>query len=132
MAVGSARTWYWLIARHRNAGMEVLTLRSPGGGRMLPVFGSEEGAEAYLKLGARHGGWRVRPSSAGELTSLLLGLLAEVERVAFDPAPEVLVGATSDVPGVRREDFVELLVGESDGAPVTSKPGRSTRVAKRI
>ena len=99
---------FWLIARHRTGGMEVLRITLACGEEVLPVFSFEDEAKMFLELGALDG-WRVRVTTAGELTSVLFGPCAGVRRVALDPLPgqdAALVGSVSMERGV----FIESLL----------------------
>src|SRR5687768_4846818 len=58
---------YWLIAEKRNDRIEVLTIRTGGEQKTLPVFSSQEEAEMILRFEGATGGWRARDSGAGEL-----------------------------------------------------------------
>jgi len=48
-------------------------------------------------------------STAGELVSLLLGHLADVESVALDPHPEP---SDAGLRGTSKKEFIDPLVGE--------------------
>jgi hypothetical protein len=93
-----------LIARHRTGGMEVLRTMLAPGREALPVFSFEDEAKMFLELGAS-GGWRVRETTAGELTSVLSGPCAKVDRVVLDPVP---------LPGPRIEGLNGLLSMERE------------------
>lgn len=101
----------WLIARHRTRRMEVLRTVLASGEEALPVFGFEEEARMFLDLGAS-GGWRVRETTAGELTSVLCGPCATVDRVALDPIPRTGPHAEglNLLSSMEREAFVGLLL----------------------
>jgi hypothetical protein len=77
---------------------------------VLPVFSFEDEARMFLELGALDG-WRVRVTTAGELTSVLFGPCAGVRRVALDPLPgqdaAALVGPLSMERGVFIESLLE-------------------------
>jgi hypothetical protein len=95
---------FWLIARYRSGGMEVLKTIVASGREALPVFSFEDEARMFLELGAS-GGWRVRETTAGELTSVLCGPCAKVDRVVLDPVP---------LPGPRIEGLNGLLSMERE------------------
>ena len=95
---------FWLIARYRTGGMEVLRTILASGREALPVFSFEDEAQMFLDLGAS-GGWRVRETTTGELTSVLCGLCANVDRVVLDPVP---------LPGRLSEGLNELLSMERE------------------
>ena len=86
-----------------------MTLAATPHGEVLPVFGTEGAARDFLGGGGFGGGWWVRGSTSGELVSLLLGHLADVESVALDPLPGAL-GA--GLRGTSKMEFVDALVGE--------------------
>ena len=115
----------WLITKHQNNRMEVLTI-NPGGGEVVPVFSFEEEAELFLRLGTPRTGWRVRRTTAGELISVLYGPCAGAEKVALDPPPKIAGKAMLDLVSLSRKDFVRTLVNE--GGP--AGPGRSPFLAE--
>jgi hypothetical protein len=78
---------FWLIARHRTGGLEVLRITLASGEEALPVFGFEEGAGMFLAVVAPSQDWRARVTTAGELVSVLFGPCAGVGRVVLDPLP---------------------------------------------
>jgi hypothetical protein len=108
---GSTPTRWTMIARHdANGRLEPLCVRV-GTSRVLLVFGFEEEAEMFLRLGGyQASGWQARESSAGELVSVLCGPCADVEGVALDPLPEMLEVATIDLVEVERRRFVGRLL----------------------
>ena len=66
----------------------------------------------FLRLGqAGFDGWQARETTAGELTSVLYGLCAGVERVALDPLPDMLVERTIGLVSLSRERFVDFVLG---------------------
>jgi hypothetical protein len=99
----------YLIARHENNRLELLTLAAISGGEVLPVFGTERAARDFLRGGGFGGSWWVRESSAGELVSLLLGHLADVDIVALDPHPGP---PDAGLQGKSKKEFIDALVGE--------------------
>ena len=99
----------YLIARHENNRLELLTLAATSRGEALPVFGTERAASDFLRSGGFGGGWWVRESTAGELVSLLLGHLADVESVALDPHPGP---PEAGLPGTSKKEFIDALMGE--------------------
>jgi hypothetical protein len=107
----SQRTpWYWLLSKHGVSGLEVLTERTPTGEDIVPVFGSADGADAYLSDDA--GLWKPRKTSRGELVSVLMGVCKDARWVALDPPP----GAATEkrVAGLRawsREAVLDPLLG---------------------
>lgn len=136
---------YWLIvgdaaegdspkgSRNRAASTpEVLSL-DLAEGRVLPVFGSEEGAALFIRAWMTRASatgsdtvddqasvdgvgseWRPRGTGAGELISLLSGSAflappcAGVERVALDPPPELLNGPKRGLNGGDTSELVSV------------------------
>lgn len=76
----------YLIVRHTHHGMEVLS--SADDEAILPVFSTKPAAGEYLRSRALGPQWQIRESTAGELISLLMGHIADVDLVALDLAPE--------------------------------------------
>ncbi len=108
-AASHERTLWYLIARHENNRLELLTVAATSRGETLPVFGTERAARDFLRSGGFGGGWWVRESTAGELVSLLLGHLADVESVALDPRPGP---PDAGLPGTSKKEFIDALMGE--------------------
>src|SRR5215207_2120234 len=102
---------YWLIGRHENGPLEVLTSGLSGGEEALPVFSHEEEAEMFLRLRGLGDGWQARESAAGELTSILCGLCAGVKKVVLDPLPEMLDEKTVGLVSLDRERFLDFVLG---------------------
>ena len=96
----------WLIARYRTGGMEVLRTSLPGGEEALPVFSFEDEAGMFLDLRALRDGWRVRETTAGELTSVLFG--AGVDLVVLDPLPGPFADVLMDLASMGRRAVMEL------------------------
>ncbi len=71
---------YWLIVKHENGRIKLLTVDSDGE-ESLPVFSFDEEAETFLSLRAPGTGWRIRETTAGELISLLYGLCSSLRKV---------------------------------------------------
>src|ERR687885_360357 len=100
---------FWLIARHQNGQVEVITIDA-GGEKALPVFSFEEEAEAFLNLGAPEAYYYwIRETTPGELVSVLYGPCAGVGRVALDPLPEHGGEAIVDLMSLSRERFCKNL-----------------------
>jgi hypothetical protein len=80
----------WIITSYQNDQMEVLTIDPDVEGGVLAVFSFEE-AQAFLRLLGdgedNRKGWQCEQTKARELVSVLLGLCADVKRVALDPLP---------------------------------------------
>lgn len=103
---------YWLIVKYEVSRMDVLTSHLVGGEEALPVFSFEEEAGMFFEHRALGTRWRVRETTAGELVSVLFGPCASVERVALDPLSDMEVEALSYLASMRREDFIEFLMGK--------------------
>jgi len=125
---GSPTRTRWLIARDRDAELEVFAVERDGG-RILPVFSFEEEAELFLWLGAVGAGWQARETSSGELVSVLCGPCARVEKVALDPLP-FAVGAEEwiDLLCLDREAFARTLLGERRPPRWHPAPNGTTRM----
>ena len=109
------RTWsrsFWLIARCRTGGMEMLRTILASGQEALPVFSFEDEAGIFLELGGSGGGWRVRETTAGELTSVLCGPCAGVDRVVLDPIPlpGPLIEGLNGLLSMKRKAFIGSLL----------------------
>lgn len=103
---------YWLIAKNENGRLEVLLTGRDSGEEAVPVFSHQEEAEMFLWLWeAGCNGWHARESSVGELVSVLSGPCADVERVALDPLPEMVLEKTVGLVSMGRERFVDLVLG---------------------
>ena len=116
---------FWLIARHRTGGMEVLTANLARGGEALPVFSLEDDANAFLRLGELGDDWRARESAGGELVSVLCGPCAGVERVVLDPIglPGPLAEGLDGPSSTEREAFMRSLLNPRPSRTLTSGPG---------
>ena len=104
----------WLITKHENGRMVVLTIEHGSDGETLPIFSHEEEAEIFLRLGAPGIDWEARETTAEELISVLCGPCAEVKKVALDPLPVVGGEMMIDLVSLGRENFVRSLVGERE------------------
>ena len=129
---------FWLIARHRTGGMEVLTTNLARGGEALPVFSFEEEANMFLRLGALGDDWRERETAGGELVSVLCGPCAGVDRVVLDPVPlpGSLVEGLNGLLSTGREAFMRSLLNprwfrppESWGSHARGRADASERAA---
>jgi hypothetical protein len=116
---------FWLIARHRTGGMEVLTANLARGGEALPVFSLEDDANAFLRLGELGDDWRARETAGGELVSVLCGPCAGVERVVLDPIglPGPLAEGLDGPSSTEREAFMRSLLNPRPSRTLTSGPG---------
>jgi hypothetical protein len=129
---------FWLIARHRTGGMEVLTANLACGEEVLPVFSFEDEANMFLRLGAQGNGWRARETAGGELVSVLCGPCASVDRVVLDPIPlpGPLARGLNTLLSTEREAFVGSLLNPrrfrapgSGGSHARRRAGVSGRAA---
>ena len=107
----------WILTSYQRNQIEPLTLDPDGDGGFLPIFSLEEEAYAFLQLlrdeEGKERGWRIRETTAGELISVLLGLCAQVKRVALDPLPLSCGGAVLPFISIKRDHFVQHLMGQS-------------------
>lgn len=109
----ASRRPLWLIAKHDDGRMDVLTLEPDGNGEeeALPVFSYEEEAEAFLRLQEPGKGWRARETTVGELVSLLYGHYKSIEKVVLDPLPVAVDSwVVVDLTGLGRENFLRNLL----------------------
>jgi hypothetical protein len=96
-----------VVARHGDAGLELLRVPLEGKGEALPVFSADWAARGYLFAEAPGGGWHVRACSPEEMISLLSGTGASVGWVALDPRPG---RSGAEAPNVMpRENFLDYL-----------------------
>ena len=101
----------YLIVRHTHHRMEVLI--SPSGSEAsLPVFSTEQTARKFLRSGAFGPEWHVRETTAGELISLLMGHIADVEMVVLDPAPGPTVSEYPSPECLSKNAFIGSLMKE--------------------
>ena len=109
--VRAPRPPLWLLTRRRRGRTEVLAAELVAGSRALPVFGPAEETRLLVGLGPFEGaGWRAAKFGAGELASLLLGPLRDMERVALDPLPGVGPEPATRLLCLGRERFLDLLL----------------------
>jgi hypothetical protein len=124
----NARTMYWAIARHKHNRLDLFEARI-GGVDVLPVFSSEEQAEAFL-LSQVTGEWETRPTGVGELISLLSDPYRHTTRVALDPPPEAMDETVLVPVGVGQQVFLDSLLGRGRGWFEDSLNARTDRPAK--
>src|ERR671912_1349948 len=107
----------WVIASLQASRVDVLTIDPDGDGGYLPIFSFEEEAETFLRLSGDDGktGWWSREATSGELVSVLLAPCAEVKQVALDPLPLSFGEAMIPFVSVKRDRFVQELMGERRG-----------------
>jgi hypothetical protein len=104
-----------------------LTIRLPGSGEVLPLFGSETDAMGFLR------GWEpTLPTSMeaaqtprAHLASALLGPLANVDRIAFDPLSGPDLRDTIRLASLCRGAFVDLVLGRGKEWSARSEDGAS-------
>ncbi len=85
------------------------------GEEALVAFSFNEEAELFLKLGQEvREGWQIRESSAGEITSLLMGPYVDVKRVALDPAPEMLAQKMGGLVSLDRQRFMDIILDRAE------------------
>lgn len=121
----------WLIVKYQTRGMEVLRINLASGEEALPIFSFEDEARMFLELGAS-GCWRVRETTAGEITSVLFGLCAGVDRVVLDPLPGLDAEALMDLASMGRETFMESYLKNKESSPLAAGLGRRRRQAALI
>lgn len=97
-----------MISRRQNNRLGVLTVFPASGAETVPVFGTEAAAGSFLKRGGFGPGWHVRETSAGELISLLLSHLHDVDLVSTDPSGPTDTGLA----GSSKKEFIGVLMGE--------------------
>jgi hypothetical protein len=106
----AAQRSFWLIATRTPGRMEVLTIAAAGE-MVLPIFSFHEEGEFFLRLEAT-AEWWLRETSTGELISLLLGLCAQVDKVALDPLPGLWEKEIIELVSTGRRRLVHHLMGE--------------------
>jgi hypothetical protein len=111
--------------------MEVLRINLASGEEALPIFSFEDEARMFLELGAS-GCWRVRETTAGEITSVLFGLCAGVDQVVLDPLPGLDAEALMDLASMGRETFMESYLKNKESSPLAAGLGRRRRQAALI
>ena len=67
------RATYWLITRDASRHLDVFTVDYGGDETLVPVFSSKEEAQLFAEKQFMKGGWHARPTSIGELVSVLYG-----------------------------------------------------------
>ena len=121
---------FWLIAKCEAGPLDVLRTNVASGEEALPVFSFEDEARMFLELGAS-GGWRVRETTTGELTSVLCGLCANVDRVVLDPVPlpGPLIEGLNGLLSMEREAFMGSLLNRRQSRSAASGRGAVCRRA---
>jgi type III secretion system (T3SS) SseB-like protein len=118
---GKPRQPYRLIVNNEKDRMDVLTIQLSTGKALLPVFSHDDEAETFVRLESSGTGWRVRETSARELVSVLLGPGADIGWVVLDPWPGIHVQMVVGLIGVKRSDFVNLLVSGIEASRSTAR-----------
>jgi len=90
--------------------LRALTISLSSGEEALVTFSFKEEAELFLMLGQVSEDWEIRESSAGELTSLLMGPYTDVGGVALDPAPEMLAQKMGGLVSLDRQRFMDIIL----------------------
>ena len=101
----------YLIVRNDNNRLNLFT-RHTDGGETLPVFSSEPAARAFLRTNRCGAGWHVRESTAGELISLLMGHIADVDLVTLNPSSAAASNEVTGSETMDKRDFIGSLMEE--------------------
>lgn len=101
----------YLLVRHTHHRMHVLT-SSVENEAALPVFSTEQAAWNFLRSGAFGMEWHVRGSTAGELISMLMGHIADVEMVVLDPSCGLAADEDAPLECLSKETFIGSLMKE--------------------
>ena len=101
----------YLISRHTHHRMEVWVSQA-GYEQVLPVFSTYRAANEYLQAGDLGREWHVRESTAGELISLLMGHVADVETVVLNPPLDILDFESPLLNCLSKEAFIGSLMKE--------------------
>lgn len=102
----------YLISCHTHHRMEVWISPMVDGEQALPVFSTYRAANEYLRSGDFGVEWHVRESTAGELISLLMGHVADVETVVLDPPSDARVLEHPSSNCLSKEAFIGSLMKE--------------------
>ena len=101
----------YLIVCNDDNRLKLFTLPADSG-ETLPVFGSEVAARAFLRFNRCDAKWHVRESTAGELISLLMGHIADVNQVTLDPLSAATKSQKARPETVDKRDFISSLMRE--------------------
>lgn len=101
----------YLIARHSHHRMDVLVSHTENGAE-LPVFSTKQAAWRFLRSSASGSDWHVRESTAGELISLLMGHIADVEKVVVDPPVRLISDENAPTEHFSKNEFIGSLMKE--------------------
>ena len=102
---------HYAIARHGEDGLRLLHVPLGFDEEALVVFSSSKAAERYFLSNVFSGAWYTRECSGGELVSLLLGPYEGIEWVLLDPLSDCLSAGGTATNLMRRERFVDHLLG---------------------
>lgn len=101
----------YLIVRNTHHRMDVFVYPVVGEAA-LPVFSTARAAREFLRSGDFGPGWHVRESTAGELISLLMGHIADVEQVVLDPCSGLVAGEGVSRECLSKDSFIGSLMKE--------------------
>ncbi len=103
----------YLIVRNKDNRLKVLTVHTESGDS-LPVFDSESSARAFFRSGSfgKNEGWHVRESTAGELISLLMGHIADVDLISMNPRSRGANGEPVTPETLDKREFIKSLMNE--------------------
>ena len=104
---------FWVIVKKGVGWDEALTVNLETGKEALAVFGFEDEARMFLFLGTLGAGWQLKETTAGELTSMLLGPWAGIGFVSLDPLPELVYKGMVGLVSLRKEQFMDGLINSS-------------------
>ena len=95
----------------------------------MKIFSFEErqGCSSNRGIGLLDAG-----TTAGEITSVLFGLCAGVDRVVLDPLPGLEAEALMDLASMGRETFMESYLKNKESSPLAAGLGRRRRQAALI
>lgn len=102
---------HYAIARHGEDGLRLLHIPLGFDEEALVVFSSSKAAEKYFLSNVVSGAWYTRECSGGELVSLLLGPYEGIEWVLLDSLSDCLSAGGTATNLMRRERFVDHLLG---------------------
>lgn len=117
-----SRPEFWLIVAEEDG--RVLTVDGDGTPAIFSGEGEAEMFRYLLEVG--EGGWVVRRTSPGELISILYCHCADANKVALDPAPEMLSARLIGLVCMSKVRFVARIVervlerGRLSGSPAVS------------
>lgn len=101
---------HYAITRREGNGPELLRVTLRTGEEVLPVFYSRRAAQNFLASVAFGRDWYASECHAGELTSLLLSLYADIEWVLLDPLPGCLASGGRPANLMLWRNFVDYLL----------------------